>query len=91
MRRVLQSGLLVGGLLAGMLPGVASAAGEGPPDALFGICQQNAAPGTAGANPDGYGPWVIFDFATGTWRTPLGTAVVFTGAGACTFTKPANP
>jgi hypothetical protein len=77
-----------------LLPVVASAAGTGPPEALFGICQGG---GTGGADPlvsqdpgAGYGPWVIFDFANQDWRTPLGTAPVFGGAGACTFTQPAN-
>ena len=38
MRRLVQTGLVAGGLLAAMMPGVASAAGNGPPDYLFGIC-----------------------------------------------------
>ena len=94
MRRLVQTGLVAGGLLAAMMPGVASAAGDGPPDYLFGICMGR---GSGGADPivsqdpgAGYGPIVIFDIATGDWRTPLGAAVVFTGAGACTLTQPAN-
>jgi hypothetical protein len=94
MKRVIRTGLVAGCLLAAILPGWASAAGGGPPEALFGICQGR---GTGGADPivsqdpgAGYGPWVVFDLANQDWRTPLGTAQVFTGAGACPFNQPAR-
>ena len=92
MRRLVQTGLVAGGLLAAMMPGVASAAGDGPPDYLFGICMGR---GSGGADPivsqdpgAGYGPIVIF--GPGESRTPLNNAQVFTGAGSCPFTQPAN-
>ena len=91
MKRLVIGSAAGGLMLACLVPATGLAAG-GPPTSLFGICQGQ---GTGGADPvvspdhgGAYGPIVIFD--DGSTHTPLGRAPVFLGAGACTFTQPAN-
>jgi hypothetical protein len=61
MKKRLMTGLLAGGLMVGMLPGIAGAAGNGPPDLNSGRCVKLGFVDRAADPANGRGPTTWLD------------------------------